>query len=252
MEARNRWGVVYVAVLFAVIAIGTALTTHWVEGEKGVGGIVASAKSLVGWQSVSSVPGAEPATPAADTLSNDLYSGYLGIAQDGIVTAAEKNQLLAGIVEKDIQPQNVVPPLTKGQLNIVATTSVDNYISLVALILNESAKIKKDESYLFANTVQNDITTGTPALINAANLYERIATALFIMEVPPAVATEHLELVKSTAAMSNVIRNMGTWRGDTVEALADIDTFNKARAYADNSATVLAAAVQNLQAQKKP
>lgn len=252
MEARNRWGVVYVAALFAVLAIGTALTTHWVEGERGVSGIVASAKDLVGWQSVSSMPGAGPETPTADALSNDLYSGYLGIAQDGVVTSAEKNQLLAGVVQKDIPPQNVVPAITESQLNVVATTSVDNYISLVAVILNESTKIKKDESYVFANTVQNDITTGTPALITAANLYERIATALFVMAVPPAVATEHLELVKSTAAMSNAIRNMGTWRGDPVEALTDIDTFNKARDYADNSATLLAAAVQNLQAQKKP
>ncbi len=254
MKTRNGWGIVYVAVLFALVAIGTAYLTYRSEQGQGAGAVAAETKSFAGWQSVSSVaPTTSPSeTPAlSDTLAQDAYAGYLNLSQQGAVTAAEQNQMLAAVVKKDVPPQNVVPQLSLANLNIVATTSADNYIGLVAVILNQSTQIKEDESYVFSNAVQNQVTTGTPALIADADLYLRIAGALLVMEVPPQVANQHLELVKSVAALSNAIRNMGQWQGDPIEALAEVDTYNKAKAYVENSASVLSAAVANLKSAQK-
>jgi hypothetical protein len=247
MESRNSWGIVYVAATFAVIIVGGALAVRWFEG--GHAAPATTAGNPASGQMTAAT--SEPAPGLSQTLSQDLYTGYANLAQQGTPTAAQQQQLVASVVAKDIQPQNVVPNLTVGQLNIVATTSMQNYISLVAIALNESSQIKQDESYVFANTVENNATTGTPVLVADAQLYQRIAAALLVMPVPPAVASQHLELVKSVAALGNVVRNMGEWKGDPAEALSDVDTFNKARNYAENSANALTVAVQKLEAQQK-
>jgi hypothetical protein len=251
MKTRGSWGIVYVAVVFAVLAIGTAYaTSRFWQGQRIA---TATGENSSDWQST---PGAASAsspgtTALSDTLSEDAYSGYLNLAQQGTFTAAEQNQMLAGVVKKDIQPQNVVPELSLAQLNLVATTSLQNYISLVAVILNQSTQIKQEESYVFGNTVQKQVTSGTPTLMTDASIYLRIAEALLVMEVPPSVAGQHLELVKSVGGLSNAVKNMGEWSGDPIQALQEVDTYNKAKAYVENSANTLMAAVQKLEAQQK-
>jgi len=245
MESRNSWGVVYVAAVFAVVIVGGALAVRLFGG-----GHTAPAAANSANGQLAAAP-SQPASGLSQTLSQDLYTGYANLAQQGTPTAAEQQQLVANVIAKDVQPQNVVPNLAQSQLNVVATASLQNYISLVAVILNQSSQIREDESYVFANTVQNNVTGGTPALMADANLYSRMAAALLVMPVPPTVAPQHLEMVKSVAALGNAIKNMGQWKGDPAEALTEVDTFNKARAYAENSASALTAAVNTWESQKK-
>ena len=245
METRSSWGIVYVAVVFAVVIVGGAIAIRWLGNGSSASATAQNSSGQLAAVSSQQSPG------LSDALSQDLYTGYMNLSQQGTPTTAQQQQLIASVVAKDVKPQDVVPNLTESQLNIVATTSAQNYISLVAVILNESSQIKDDESYVFSNTVQNNVQTGTPALMADADLYSRMAAALLITPVPPAIAPQHLEMVKSVAALGNVIKNMGQWKGDPAEALSDVDTFNKARTYAENSANALTAAVQKLETQQK-
>ena len=67
------------------------------------------------------------------------------------------------------------------------------------------------------------------------------------MEVPKAVATEHLEVVKSVGALARAVENMAKWKGDPIEALSDVDTFNKAKSYTEGSVDTLLLAVMAFQ-----
>lgn len=247
MKTRNSWGIVYVSVFIGLLIIASAYGAYRFE-QTPEGNVIGSGTSANG-KDVGVSPGTS-STTISSTMAQDLYSGYLNLTQQGTFTAQQQTQMLSSIVSKDVPPENVVPQLSVSNLNVVPNTPIQNYISLVALILNQSTQIKQDDSYVFSNTVQDQITTGTPTLIQDANVYQRIAAALLVMPVPPSVENEHLELVKSIGGLSNSVRNMGTWSGDPIEALTEVDTYNKVKAYVENSSNALLAAVQKIEAQK--
>lgn len=232
MESRRSWGIVYVAGAFALIVIGGAFFYSRSGGLKGL--LTGGATVRTTDSAIAPTDGAEAIAPA-QALSQDLYAGYFNLTQQGSFTSAERDQMLADIVKKDVNPENVVPAVTLANLNIASTTSTDKYLALLAVILNQASTVKRYELAVFTDNVAAGIKTGSPELAADADLYKRIAMAILIMQVPPALATQHLEVVKSVGALSRAVSNMAEWNGDPIQALAEADTFNKAQQYVTNS-----------------
>lgn len=223
MESRRSWGIVYVAGAFALIVIGGAyLVSHNPLRRTVVIGLADGSAAVQGTGS---------AAAPSQALSQDLYAGYLNLTQQGSFTSAERDQMLAGIVKKDVNPENVVPAVTLANLNIASTTTPDRYLALLAVILNQASIVKRYELAVFTDNVSAGVKTGSPELAADADLYKRIAIAILIMQVPPALAPQHLEVVKSVGALAHAVSNMAEWNGDPIQALAEADTFNKAEQY---------------------
>ena len=252
METRNSWGIVYVAAIFAALAIGTALTISYFQNQAKQAQVVAITKSLSEWSSVSDV--APTSTPAAlpavsDAVSQDLVTGYAALVNKGNFTTKERDAMLADVVKKNVTSQNIVPVITLTDLNI-GPTSVENYLALFAIILGKSTQVKHYELNVFVKTVSSENAKGTPELMNDAILYEKIAAAMLIMQVPPELASQHLEVAKSVGALAKAVANMSQWKGDPIDALTMVDSFNKSEAYVKNSVNNLLAAVTKLQKKK--
>lgn len=254
METRSRWGIVYVAVAFAVVAIVVALSINYFEKKAQAAEAIAISKNFIAGGTLSSTVSAsstpqEP--PVSEALSQDLYTQYSSLASNGQFSAKDESDMLAGLVKSHVANQNVVPYITETDLNIAATSSPDTYMKLLAVILTQSDAVKEYELNVFTRTVENGTTTGTPELQADADLYQRIAAALLVMEVPAALADKHLEVVKSVGALSKAVANMGSWSGDPIEAMTDVDTFNKSLAYVQTSVDAVTAAAQAMETNKK-
>lgn len=235
--------------LFAVMAIGTAVATHYFENKKNTSNIVAAGSNIADWKSVSNFVNADGSNAALSSgqISKDLYSSYLALAQKGQFTAAEKDKMISDLVERHVTNPAVVPNITVSNLNVQAGVSITKYAELFAVIMSQASQAKQYELDLFTRTVAARNVNGTPALQESANLYLRIAAALLVMEVPPEVAVEHLEVVKSVGALGRVVDVMANWHGDPIQALEEVDVFNKTENYVSVSVDVLVSKIITLQ-----
>ncbi|MBI3573956.1 hypothetical protein HY090_02810 [Candidatus Kaiserbacteria bacterium] len=247
METRNSWGIVYVAVIFSAVAIGISLFVSYMHERAKAAEVVAIGKNIADWHGITNtVDASATATPPlSQGIATDFVAGYQGLLNKGEFTSAERDQLFADIVRKNVQASEVVPNISLSDLNI-GTTSVDTYLSLFALIMAESSQVRRYELNVFSDVVTKDQTGGTPELQKDAILYQKIGAAILLMEVPKELATQHLEVVRSVGALARAVANMGTWSGDPIESLAYIDTFNKAESYVKASVSNLVTAADML------
>ncbi len=249
MEAQNKWGMVVFAGIFAVCVVGIALVMSYLGHISGGGGIQPVSETFNStWQTVSSVVATSSVeAPVSVVLSAETYAGYQNLAQNGTFTAAERDQMLADVVKQTVSSPAVVPNISLIDLNTSDNVSVDTYAQLLAVIMNQSSQVKNYELGVFTQTVTNADTNGTPELQNDADLYKRIAAALLVMPVPTKLAPQHLEVVKSIGALAKSVDIMAKWKGDPIEALADIDAFNKSESYAQTSLNTLFTSAAQLQ-----
>ncbi|TAJ13904.1 hypothetical protein EPO56_02840 [Patescibacteria group bacterium] len=237
MESRKQWGMVFWAGLFALIAIGTALTTSYFENTVKNDPVVRASSDSDAWKAVSDYVASQEGfvAPNTDSISKDLYSNYLALASRGSFSSAELDGMVAAIVEKNTTAPAVVPVITIQNLNLQQNTSLDTYGKLFSVILSKSSEAQKYELEVFTRTVGQNNANGTPVLTQNSELYARIAAALLVMETPPSIASEHLEVVKSIGALARVVDQMGRWKGDPIQALQIVDTFNKTERYVEAS-----------------
>lgn len=245
MESQKNWGMVVVAGLFAVAVIGFA-SLHYIDSKNQKTKNLGSTKGLLAdWRGISDTP--TTTAPTSQAISKDLYTSYGTLIKDGEFTAADRDRMLEELVSRHVTNPAVVPNVTLAHLNVSSTASVDTYTKLFAVIMSRSMLVKEYELNVFARTVGTQNVKGTPELQETATLYRNIAAALLVMEVPPSLATKHLEAIKSVGALAKAVENMATWKGDPIDALAEIDTFNKAEAYVQNSVNDLLVTVTTLQ-----
>ncbi len=239
MKAHKRWGRIAIAAIFAVAAIGVASFNSYAKGQAGAAGGV---EGFSNWKNVSSTVGEKGATRE---LSQDIFDEYTALVASGNYTEKERGEVLAAAVAEHVTPQNIVPNISPADLNVQAGVSLDTYAKLFAVIMNEAGKVKEYEPDVFARlVVSGDMESGR-ALAAASDLYKRIAAALLVMEVPPELSTEHLEVVKSVATLAKAVENMAAWNRDPIEALVLVDTFNRSEIYVEMSVEALTAAVEN-------
>lgn len=232
MEAKNKWQRVVWAGVFAVAVIGLSLISYAFEHSKKNSDVAVSQTPNTVSPSQKSPSNTEPLT---SVISNDLLASYANLAGDGVVTPAERDQMLADLVKKHVANQKIVPNISLTDLNVSDTVTLDSYTKLLAIVLGQGLRVKNYELGVFTKTVTAGNTNGTPELQEDADLYTRIAAALLAMEVPKALAPQHLEAVKSIGALAKAVGNMSEWQGDSIEALQESDTFNKAEGYVQSS-----------------
>lgn len=243
METQNKWGGAFWAVIFAVVVIGGSSVYYFLHQPKKMA-ILPGGEVLANWQSVSSTVATSSENGLTGALSHDLYAK---LAENITYTARERDVIIASLVKQRVVNPAVVPNINLVDLNISDTASVDTYTKLLVVILSQANQVKNYEVTVFTQTVVNDNFYGTPALQSTADVYKKIGASLLLMEVPKSLAKEHLEVVKSVGALARAVDNMATWKGDPIEALSAVDTFNKAKSYTEGSVDTLLLAITALQ-----
>ena len=248
MESRGSWGVVYVATAFAVVVIGATLLTVYLQKKQSDAQVAAVAATLASAPQISdTVSSTSPgALSVGQAVFNGLSEGYAALQAQNATSSSDVAALTKSVVAQNVQPAAIVPNISLADLNVKDGAPVSTYLQLISVIMSQSSQVNEYEVSVFSQTVANNVTTGTPTLENDAALYRRIAAALLIMEVPQSLASKHLDVVKSVGALGNAVADMASWKGDPIEALVDIDAFNKAEAYAQNSVNALVAAATPL------
>ncbi|MES2134746.1 MAG: hypothetical protein V4449_00695 [Patescibacteria group bacterium] len=247
METRKKWGGSFLAVIFALLMIGGA-SFYYFQNQPAKDASRLGEGNLGDWQKVSSTAlNASSNLNTSESLSTDLYNNYLDLAQSGTFTALERDAMLADLAKRHITTPAIVPIINLADLNASNTASLDVYVKLFAVIMSQASLVKKYEVAVFTESVTAGNIHGTPALQETAELYKRIAASLLVMEVPVKLAPQHLEAVKSVGALAKAVENMANWKGDPIQALTDVDTFNKAQVYVTNSMDTLAVAIVTLQ-----
>ena len=282
METRRSRGIVFLAGIFAVLAVSVALATFYFENNKnGQGPSVAvggtdtkSAKvleaeadddqdGLLNWEEVlwktdpysadtdrdgvsdkdeiamrasPTVFGTSTVgiyqSPAGlmptEALARDFLTEYVTLYQDeeNPPTEEEKNLAVKALVERNAPAVTVeVAPVTLADLKIDANASVEAYAYVVTEIMRESLEVKEYELETFARAVTARDPSKTTALTPVAAHYANIKKNLAAMPIPENVAEKHLAVVNSVGALAAIVGKMGAWSGDSLTALALMNTF---------------------------
>lgn len=249
METGKRSGMVVLAGVFAISAIGIALFTNYFQNNQKNAGLATIPSEVQNWATFSdTVPTSSGRASLSKTasLSNDLYANYVALSK-GTFTVSERDKMLADLVKQHVTSPAIVPNISLTDLNIEDSTSLETYGKLLTVILAQSGRVKEYELNVFSRMVSKIKDSDITELKADADLYKRIAASLLVMEVPSALAPKHLEAVKSVGALAKATENLAAWSGDPLEALVALDSFNKADGYVQNSINNLVTAVTTLQ-----
>ncbi len=247
MQAQNKWGGSFLAMLFALTIIGAASFTYYRGHTQNTGNLLPASSNLKDWRLVSNTVGTSQIASPSEVLSQNLYASYVSLTKDGEFTKTERDAMLADLAVRTATNPAIVPNILLTDLNTSATASLETYKKLFAVIISGSSGVQEYELTTFAKTTGAQNVSGTPQLQSDATIYKKIAAALLVMEVPNDVASEHLEVVKSIGALAKAVENMSRWKGDPIEALAEVDTFNKAEGYVGGSMNTLLIKIATLE-----
>lgn len=279
MKTRKSWGMLAVAVVFAVGAIGTALLTFVFEAKEQNAGITAGGLSsektdadgdgLSVWEEIvwktdpenrdsdgDGIPdgvevlnGTNPSASGDEEYARATQSDTVSFiesvrAAETYITSNElepeaAEALRAAAVESGAKKPDVDGDIPFSALRIGTNQTLSVYTQLVFAILKESTKVYQNELALFQKTIDDRNYSGTPALQQTALLYKKIAAALLAIEVRPEVANEHLALVNSINALANTVNLMAVWEGDTLQSLLYTDAYIREQNAVGRSAELL-------------
>ena len=232
METQNRWGIVLLAGVFSLLAIGVAGATYFFENrpeKPGVVAILSSADSAreadtpADWKaSVAQLTSSSPSgLSATDALGLKLAEEYANTER----SADEREQALSRLIAEYIPAVSPEATVSLSDLSITSDAALDVYAELTLLILRESGRVREYELVSFSRAVREQNDAGIPELKETAAIYKRIKQALVLVEVPPSVAREHLAVVNSVGSLATTVSLMGRWTGDPITGLSYLDSF---------------------------
>lgn len=245
MPIRANWGIVAVACGFVVLAIGVAVgTAYYQKAPSTPTTITADAsgqnsysdsdwKSTLATIATSTIDAngnfvAPVGLSPTEVLSQALLVKYLQINKDGNVTEEEKSAAIRDIITQNVKPITPNTTYTLGNIRTSKSAPLNTYAGALANALNKSRAVTEYELQTFSRTTGLDNYNGTPQLVAAGGIYRTIERDLTQMQVPSALANEHLALLQNVSMLAQATNLMGTWSGDPITALADMDAFIKA------------------------
>ena len=244
MPTRTNWGIIAVAVAFALVAIGVALTTSYFSKSSTDTGAPVATQSVKSadqedWMSVLS----QIATTSVDkngnyvaprelgkteAITQEFVVAYLQLKNNDTLTTDEKNKKFQEIITREVQPVASTQAYTLTSLKTSQSVDLGTYADALTEALAKSTAVKEYELTTFARTVGSKRTTGTPALAEDATIYRGIERDLLAMQVPQQLAQEHLAVLQTVANLAQLNELMAKWSGDPIVGMSYLDAFFKA------------------------
>lgn len=166
--------------------------------------------------------------PKTQGVSQELIATYFALKSENKLGTEEASDAIQDLITRNVATIEPRDSYTLGSLKTSSATSLDDYAGYLGDAMQKSSLVREYELVTFARTVGLEITTGTPELRVAANVYRSIERDLVALSVPTALGSAHLELVKSVAYLAHTTELMAGWTGDPIEGLAYVDAFVRA------------------------
>lgn len=190
-----------------------------------------------------------PATlPTTEALARELFAGYASAKQDGALDMDQVNAAIEEAVTRGTNIASAPKAYTLAMLQVHADVPVTAYESALMLALKDADQVIEYELATFARAVKGS-ATDLARLKAAANVYTAIAEKLATLQVPTALATDHLVAVNSLSLLSSATRDLSRWTGDPLDALVLVNNFVAADDAFATNLTTLFVSVRTLEKQ---
>lgn len=265
MEPRTNWVIVGVSGAFAlgiiVLAVATAYTANSTQNSAPLA--AAQGESLTPEGSVGDWRTALDAIATAATkdtgefrapaelgatpsIAQELVATYYKLKSENKLNTPEADDALNSLIKRNVKAIEPNDTYTLGAIRTNPAVTLDAYAGVVGTTMEQSASVQEYELVTFARTVGHENHNGTPELQAAARIYHSIETDLAATQVPPALATQHLAVIKSIAYLAQATELLGGWSGDPIDALAYVDAFVRAEHQSQTAFNALFSAMINV------
>ncbi len=165
--------------------------------------------------------------PTTDALTRELLSKYADVRKDGVVTEEETRSIIADLVAARVPSSSPAPSYTFASLSVEDDVNLSAYENSLTEALRKAGEVREYELNVFARAISENSAPELAKLAATAAVYDAIRDHLLTLEVPRDLASEHLALVNELSAFSSAVRDLSTWGGDPLDALALINAFSE-------------------------
>lgn len=257
MERRPQIGMLFVAGVVALGAIGTAYATVRYESKAKPATVTVTEapRSSSNWQeellAVNPASGADEYTPApslspTDALARKLFVEYAGAHSGGSLDMSKLNDALAKAAAEAVPPTSPKTYALK-DLRIEHDVSLAAYQGALASAFKSASAVREYEPATFARAINERNDTDLAKLRSAGMIYGGIRDRLASMQVPADVAEEHLAVVNAVSALGAADLALGGWGGDPLAALTAVNAYVAAEGEARDSMNTLYALIRALE-----
>lgn len=244
MNSRSEWGIIVLACVVAALIIGTTLyVTVRSEPNINTGTLAAEPASetnteerIGDWRrALEAIASstvrkigdyrAPKELPKTQGVSQELVATYLALKSENKLGTEEASNSIQDLITRNIAKIEPKDTYTISSLKTSSSVTLDSYAGSLGDAMQKSSSVREYELVTFARAVGLEITSGMPELRVASSIYRSIERDLLSASVPPAIASQHLELLKSVAYLAYTTELMAGWTGDPIDGLAYIDGF---------------------------
>jgi hypothetical protein len=162
--------------------------------------------------------------PTTEALARELFASYADAKQGGTLDMDKINAAIEEAVTRQTDIASAPKAYTLAQLSVHADVPVVAYEGALMLALKDAEKVTEYELSTFERVIKGS-KTDLARLKAAADVYAAIAEKLAVLQVPTALATNHLGALNSLSALSSATRDLSHWTGDPLDALVLVNNF---------------------------
>lgn len=189
---------------------------------------------------------APSALTPTEAVSRELFAGYAEYRQDGILDISEANSAVSEVLGRNIAAQAPATTYDLSDLSIESDVSVSAYETALATTFRKMTEIREYELVTFGRAVESEDFAELEKLNHAAAVYTEVVADILAMEVPTALASQHLEVVNSLSALGGATGALTTWSGDPLYGLDLINNFVEAENTFASHISTLYALINNI------
>jgi hypothetical protein len=186
---------------------------------------------------------APPELSTTPSIAQELVATYYKLKSQNKLNTPEADAALNSLITRNVKAVEPADTYTLTSVHSDQAVTLEAYAGAVGTSMEKSATVQEYELVTFARTVGHNNTSGTPELEAAARVYHSIESDLVAAHVPPALATQHLAVIKSIAYLAQATELLGGWSGDPIDALAYVDAFVRAEHQSQNAFNALFSAM---------
>lgn len=177
-----------------------------------------------------------------DTIARDLFAEYLKIKQEGRpLTADDERKILLRFFNNP-PPLEAVKLYTSADLTVIEESdaeSLTSYGNKVASIFKKYANKGENEINTLTAAIEREDGRILDALDERVAVYQGVLRELLALEVPAAMATNHLDLANAMSGIAQSVAGMKFAVSDPAKALGSIGSYPHGFELLGNSFTEL-------------
>ncbi len=179
------------------------------------------------------IPGSSPASDSlTDQFAQEFFQSYMEVSGGQALSDQDQATLVSNLLASFTAKAQklIVSPYTSISVHTSATVTVSAYAGSVEQVIagNDAPGVDGDFLTLAQALIENGDETARPKLKKLAASYAAIAVGLAQVQVPPALANDHLQLMQTFDTVARATKLVVTYEKDPVATLGAIAVYQPA------------------------